>query len=128
MGPGTPAASAARDDRADGRQPGPAGDRENRAGMLRAQIGRAERPADPHHVPDLEAVADQPAHATGQHAQVELESGLAGRVGHGVVARLIGGEGELELGELSGREGERPARLDGEAQPQDVMGERGELR
>jgi hypothetical protein len=121
--PGQPLVQRGAHDRAHRRQPGAAGDGHDRAGVLLTQVRGAERAADAHQVADLHAVADPAAHPAGQHADVELELRLARRAGHGIVARRVGGEGELQLGELTGGEGVGAARLDREAQHQHIVRE-----
>src|SRR5258708_33978629 len=71
-------------------------------------------------IADYEARGDVGAGAAAGHVpNVEGELALAGRACHGVVARQAWRE--LELGVLSRRKAERPARLDGEPHALDVV-------
>jgi hypothetical protein len=58
---------------------------------------------------------------------VEFQNRLVRPVGHGIVARRIGGKCELELGELASGEGERAAGFDRQAQPQNVVGSKTQI-
>src|SRR5690348_18503666 len=87
--------------------------------MALAQVGGAERPLDAHAVADLQRLGDIGAdRAADRTADMELQYGIAGHVGHRVVARRAAGEGYR--GELAGREMERSARFDGKPHAIDV--------
>ena len=88
--------------------------------MTFAQIGRPERPFDPDVIADLEIVRHMQAGGAARSLpHVEFEHGIARHVGHGVVARRTAFEGDG--GELTGREVERAARGDLQANALDVV-------
>ena len=108
------------DDRLDRRHARAAGDGDDRPAMALAQIGGAERPLDADAVADLELARDMRAGGAARGApDMELEHRIARHVGHGIVARRAALEGHR--GELAGREVERAARGDLQANALDVV-------
>ncbi len=102
----------------DGRKPRAAGHADDRVGVFTAQVGRAQRAADAHVVPDLEFGRHVGGHASARH-QPHMELQRLSRIGdrHGVGPHMP--RRELQGRVLARRERERLGQL--QADPLDVV-------